>query len=110
MNQIIGFQVLVLRRAVPQIKRVLIGFAYVLLGLTLFLVGLEIALFPLGRVMASQLTAPDFLEIADAAKVLRQSNGTSFVLLRVDHSPPPKRKRNLQASEAKARFRSALLS
>lgn len=49
-------------------------------------------------------------EIADAAKVLRQSNGTSFVLLRVDHSPPPKRKRNLQASEAKARFRNALLS
>ncbi len=48
-------------------------------------------------------------EIKDAAQVLRQSNGPSFVLLRVDATPPPKSKRNLQASEAKERFRQALL-
>jgi hypothetical protein len=58
---ILGFQVLVLRRAVPNLRRVLVGFAYVLVGLTLFLVGLEQALFPLGRVMATQLTDPGFL-------------------------------------------------
>jgi thiamine pyrophosphate-dependent acetolactate synthase large subunit-like protein len=48
-------------------------------------------------------------DIKDAAQVLRQSNGPSFVLLRVDSSPPPKSKRNLQASETKEKFRRALL-
>lgn len=58
---IFGFQLLVIRRSIPNLKRVLIGFFYVLLGLTLFLEGLEQALFPLGRLMASQLTDPAFL-------------------------------------------------
>ena len=34
---------------------------YVVLGLVLFMVGLEQALFPLGKVMAGQLTEPDFI-------------------------------------------------
>ncbi len=38
---IFGFQLLVIRRPVPNLKKVLIGFAYVLLGLALFLIGLE---------------------------------------------------------------------
>lgn len=58
---IIGFQLLVIRRPIKNFKQVLIGFGYVLLGLTLFLEGLEMALFPLGRLMASQLTDPAFL-------------------------------------------------
>jgi hypothetical protein len=58
---IFGFQFLVIRKAVPNLGKVLIGFAYVLLGLTLFLMGLEQALFPLGRLMAEQLTAPEFI-------------------------------------------------
>jgi len=58
---IFGFQVLVIRRAVPHLKQVLIGFVYVLLGLAFFLVGLEEALFPLGEVMARQLTDPAFI-------------------------------------------------
>jgi len=58
---IFGFQLFVLRRAVPNLRRVLTGFVYVLLGLTLFLQGLEQALFPLGRLMAEQLTHPAFL-------------------------------------------------
>jgi hypothetical protein len=37
------------------------GMVFVLLGLTLFLEGLELALFPVGRLMAEQLTAPEFL-------------------------------------------------
>lgn len=56
-----GFQVLVLRRPVPHLKRVLLGFVYVLLGLVLFLEGLDVALFPLGKLMAQQLTDPGFL-------------------------------------------------
>ena len=51
------FQVAVLRRKVPNLRRIVAGFVYVLLGLTLFLVGLEEALFPIGETMARQLTA-----------------------------------------------------
>lgn len=60
-----GFQLLVLRRPIPKPKRVLAGFVYVIIGLSLFLVGLEKALFPLGRLMAEQLTAPEFIAGAD---------------------------------------------
>jgi len=55
------FQAVVLRRRPPNLGRILVGFLYVLLGLTLFLVGLEVALFPLGKTMAAQLTAPEFI-------------------------------------------------
>lgn len=58
---ILGFQVLVIRRAIPNPKRVAIGFAYVLVGMTLILTGLEQALFPLGRLLAHQLTHPSVL-------------------------------------------------
>jgi len=56
-----GFQVFVLRRPIANIRRVLLGFGFVLLGLTLFLDGLDAALFPLGRLMAEQLTNPEFI-------------------------------------------------
>jgi len=55
------FQLFVLRRPLPNPKRLLLGFTYVLVGLVLFLIGLEQAIFPLGKTMAAQLTAPDFL-------------------------------------------------
>ena len=61
---ILGFQVLVLRQQIPNLKRVLVGFVYVLAGLTLFLVGLEEALFPVGKLMAQQLTDPAFISAA----------------------------------------------
>jgi hypothetical protein len=66
---LIGFQVMVLRRPVPNLRRVLFGFVLVLLGLAFFLEGLHHALFPLGDLMAKQLTAPAFLglEPADTA-------------------------------------------
>ena len=56
-----GFQFVVLRKRPPNLKKILIGFVYVLAGLSLFLVGLEEALFPLGETMAAQLTAPAFI-------------------------------------------------
>jgi hypothetical protein len=58
---IFGFQIFVIRKAIPKLKNVIIGFGYVLLGLSLFLVGLEEALFPLGQLMAKQLTDPGFI-------------------------------------------------
>lgn len=56
-----GFQLFVIRRPIPHFKSVVIGFVYVVIGLTLFLVGLEKALFPIGRLMADQLTNPEFI-------------------------------------------------
>ncbi|MCY3956836.1 MAG: DUF1538 domain-containing protein [Chloroflexi bacterium] len=53
------FQVAVLRRRPANMRRLIVGFIYVLAGLALFLVGLEQALFPIGETMASQLTSPD---------------------------------------------------
>ncbi len=55
------FQTFVLRRRPPNLRRIAIGFVYVVLGLGLFLVGLEEALFPIGKTMAAQLTAPRFI-------------------------------------------------
>ena len=62
-----GFQLFVLRRRILHLKRVLSGFGFVLLGLAFFLLGLEEALFPVGKLMAQQLTDPAFLGIDVAA-------------------------------------------
>ena len=58
---IFGFQFFVIKKKVPQFKKVIIGFVYVIIGLAFFLVGLEKALFPLGKLMAQQLTDPAFI-------------------------------------------------
>jgi Protein of unknown function (DUF1538) len=58
---IFGFHLFILRQRIPNLKSVLAGFFYVLVGLTLFLVGLEESLFPLGKLMAQQLTDPAFI-------------------------------------------------
>ena len=59
---IFGFQFFVIRKPVANLRKVLFGMFYVLVGITLFLLGLEQALFPVGRMMAEQLTNPEFLE------------------------------------------------
>ena len=77
---IIGFQLLVIRRPLPHPKRTLIGFIYVLLGIALFLDGLEMALFPLGDLMAKQLTDPEFIGIAaDTRQVAWQAFAWVYV-------------------------------
>ncbi len=55
------FQLFVLRRALPNPTRLLQGLAFVMAGLVLFLMGLEQAVFPLGKTMAAQFTAPEVL-------------------------------------------------
>ncbi len=57
------FQIAVIRRKPASLRRIVTGFLYVLLGLTLFLVGLQEALFPIGEIMATQLTDPVFLGV-----------------------------------------------
>jgi Protein of unknown function (DUF1538) len=58
---IIGFQFFVLRQPIPHLRRLIVGGVYVVLGLALFLIGLEKALFPLGNIMATQLSDPAFI-------------------------------------------------
>jgi hypothetical protein len=58
---ILFFQIVILRRWLANWRRVAAGFVAVIVGLAVFLVGLEIGLFPLGEVMAFQLTDPEFL-------------------------------------------------
>jgi hypothetical protein len=62
---LIGAQMFILRRRVPHLKQLLIGFVMVLLGLAFFLIGLDLALFELGENMAEQLTDPHFLGLTD---------------------------------------------
>ena len=59
------YQLAVLRHAIPRLRRVLVGLIYVVVGLAMFLVGLEVALFPIGKIMAGQLTDPGFLGSGD---------------------------------------------
>ena len=68
---IFGFQRLVLRKPVPNRKKIITGFVLVLLGLGFFLEGLQAALFPLGRLMAQQLTDPAFIAGDDVGRVLQ---------------------------------------
>ena len=55
------FQLLVLRMPIPHLRRLIVGGVYVVVGLALFLAGLEKALFPLGKIMAAQLSDPAFI-------------------------------------------------
>ena len=58
-----GFQSLILKQKIPHLRSVIAGFVLVWIGLTLFILGLEKALFPLGKMMANQLTSPEFMGI-----------------------------------------------
>ncbi len=46
------FQLVVLRQPVDNLADILVGFFFVMLGLAIFIQGLEMALFPLGEVLA----------------------------------------------------------
>ena len=60
---IIFFQLVVLKQPIPHLKKVILGGVYVVIGLSLFLMGLEKALFPVGQIMATQLSDPTFIGI-----------------------------------------------
>lgn len=58
---IIFFQIVVLKQPIPHLKKVILGGIYVVIGLALFLMGLDKALFPVGQIMATQLSDPEFI-------------------------------------------------
>ena len=55
------FQWFVIGEKLPNGGQIVVGFLFVVIGLGLFLEGLAQSLFPLGRMMAEQLTHPEFL-------------------------------------------------
>ena len=73
---ILGFQLLVIRRRPANLFEILTGFVWVLIGLALFLLGLEKCLFPLGRLMASQLTDPEFIQASSMGLAAVQESGS----------------------------------
>lgn len=58
---LLGFQYGVLRQPIPHLRRLIGGLVLVVVGLAFFLIGLELALFPLGELMATQLSSPQFV-------------------------------------------------
>lgn len=58
---VLFFQFVAIRRPLPNLRRAALGMVYVMLGLVILLEGLELSLFPLGTMMANQLTDPDFI-------------------------------------------------
>ena len=58
---ILIFQLFIIKEKIPDLSQTLFGIFMVWIGLTLFIVGLDKALFPIGKIMATQLTSPDFL-------------------------------------------------
>ncbi len=52
---ILFFQFLVIRKRIPRLPMVIIGFALVIIGLYAFVIGLKLGLFPIGASMAGQL-------------------------------------------------------
>ncbi len=63
------YQILVIKKPIPNLRNVFLGFIFVILGLAMFLMGLERALFPIGKLMALQLSSPDFVENGSGDKV-----------------------------------------
>lgn len=79
---IFGFQFFIIKKPLPNLQKSVIGMIYVVLGLSFFLVGLEKALFPLGRLMAHQLTDPEFIRSGlNDAKALLQWHDYTWVYL-----------------------------
>ncbi len=73
---IVSFQLLVLRQPIPNLRRLIVGGVYVVIGLALFLAGLEKALFPLGNIMATQLSDPAF--IYGAEEIITQADWKAY--------------------------------
>jgi len=71
--------------------------------------GTDLAVMAAGAGIATTRTVAGEEEIAEAASVLRQSNGASFVLLKVSEKEPPRFRRSLDGVRNKVLFREALL-
>ena len=71
--------------------------------------GVDLETIAKGSGIKATRTVETHEQIADGARTLRESNATSFVVLRVKPTDPPKYKRDMNASNCRTRFRKALL-
>lgn len=58
---LVVFQFIVLKQNLPNPRKVGLGMVLVIVGLAFFLLGLEMALFPIGDMMAQQLSSYEFI-------------------------------------------------
>ncbi len=71
--------------------------------------GTDLSVMASGAGIGTVRSVSEESEMAEASRVLRDSNGVSFVLLRVSTAEPPKFRRSLDAVANKIRFREAVL-
>jgi thiamine pyrophosphate-dependent acetolactate synthase large subunit-like protein len=71
--------------------------------------GVDLEKIAIGSGIKMTRTIRSAAEIADGARLLREGNGTAFVLLRVKPTDPPGYKRNMDAAAVRTRFKTALL-
>ena len=71
--------------------------------------GVDLAAMASGAGIGAVRTVSSEDQIPEAARLLRESNGTSFVLLKIADTPPPAAKRSFDPAASKTRFRLALL-
>ena len=70
--------------------------------------GVDLERMAIGAGISSTMTVQREDQLAAGAKILRESNGTSFVVVRVSTEDPPKDKLSLDAGPNRTRFRRAL--
>jgi phosphonopyruvate decarboxylase len=71
--------------------------------------GVDLEQIAIGAGIQRTRTVAAAAELEEGARLLREGNGTAFVLLRVTTEEPPAYKRNLDPAECRDRFRRALL-
>lgn len=72
--------------------------------------GVDLEQMAIGAGIHTTRTVENETQIAAAARILRQGNGTSFVLLKVAPTDPASYKRDLRPAAVRHRFRRALLA
>jgi thiamine pyrophosphate-dependent acetolactate synthase large subunit-like protein len=71
--------------------------------------GVDLEKIAIGSGIKATRTVAAEADIADGARLLRQGNGTAFVVLRVKPTEPPPCKREMDPAFCRNRFRTALL-
>jgi thiamine pyrophosphate-dependent acetolactate synthase large subunit-like protein len=70
--------------------------------------GVDLEKIAAGSGIKRTLTIEKEAELADGARLIREGNGTAFVLLRVKPTEPPAFKRDLNPTACRLRFRASL--
>jgi thiamine pyrophosphate-dependent acetolactate synthase large subunit-like protein len=69
--------------------------------------GVDLEKIAVGAGIQRTLTIDKQVDIAEGSRLIREGNGTAFVLLRVNEGEPPSIKRDLNPASCRTRFRTA---